>query len=204
MFLPTKRFVRSERKYILKALKAGKHVLLKDPLSTSFDEFTEQLAYAKKYQKFVQFSTTFVHQYRVRRFMDRVLREDIFGRIHNISASLQVNYDELEKVGVKLPISEPHDGCIRVLGRFCVLVATLMFSRLGSTAISAKVHNAERGSKGEFISAECTINFTQVSHFLTVNFSLQPLVSLTFFVSCIEPNLKIRCWLHQFLHAAIY
>ena len=154
---------RCERHYVLKALKAGKHVLLKDPLSTSFDEFSEQLVYAKQYQKFIQFSTMFVHQYRVIRFMDWVLREDIFGRIHGISANLQVNYDELEKFGVTLPMTGPHHGCIRVLGRFCVLVCTLMFSRLGSTAVSAKVHNVERGNLGEFVSAECSVNFTQVS-----------------------------------------
>lgn len=53
----------SQREYVLEALKAGKHVLLNDPVSTSMPEFVEQQTLAKKYGKFIQFSTMFVHQF---------------------------------------------------------------------------------------------------------------------------------------------
>lgn len=153
---------RHEREYVLAALKAGKHVLLKDPLSTSLHEFTEQLEFAKRYQKFIQFSTMFVHQYRVGRFMDRVIREQRFGRIHTINANLQLSYDDLDKVGKKFPLEGPGDGCIRVLGRFCVLVSVLIFSRIGSTVTSAQVLSTELGSLGECVAAKCVVHFTEV------------------------------------------
>lgn len=54
---------RSQRVYVLEALKSGKHVLLNDPVSTGMGEFIEQQTLAKKYGKFIQFSTMFVHQF---------------------------------------------------------------------------------------------------------------------------------------------
>jgi predicted dehydrogenase len=55
--------VRSQQEYVLQALQSGKHVLLNDPVSTSMGEFIEQQKLAKKYGKFIQFSTMFVHQF---------------------------------------------------------------------------------------------------------------------------------------------
>ena len=171
------RLRRYEREYVLAALAAGKHILLNDPLSTSLDEFVEQQECAKQHQKFFQFVAMFVHQYRTGRFMDRVVREDKFGHIHSISANLQMNYNELEKVGVQVAEKGSRDGCIRVLGRFCVLVSTLMFSRVGSNAVSAKVLRIERGPYKEIISAECIVHFTQVRSDLTL--LLPPIYSPT-------------------------
>jgi predicted dehydrogenase len=102
-------------------LNAKKHVLVNDPISTVLPEYMETLECAKKNGKFIQSSTMFVHQYRVQRFMNHVLQDDHFGRITQVDASIQLNCDDVEKVGVKLPLRK-QDGSIRVLGRFCVLV----------------------------------------------------------------------------------
>ena len=111
----------SERDYVLSSLKAGKHVLLNDPLSTSLGEFIEQEQMAKECGKFVQFLTMFVHQYRVRRFIDRILYDEGFGRINSIESYLRLCYDDVEKVGVSLPLKlNEGTSSIRVLGRFCV------------------------------------------------------------------------------------
>jgi hypothetical protein len=153
---------RLESKYVLSALEAGKHVLLRDPRSTSLVEFTEQLDYATRFGKFVQFSTMFVHQYRVQRYMDRVLREESFGRIHSIKAHLFLNYNDINKVGCKLPLGED-EGSIRVLGRFCVLVSTLFFNRVGSFAKSAQVHEMKKSPEGVILSADCSVKYTEAS-----------------------------------------
>mmetsp|Transcript_5919 Transcript_5919/g.17752 ORF Transcript_5919/g.17752 Transcript_5919/m.17752 type:complete len:346 (+) Transcript_5919:83-1120(+) len=152
----------SEQTYILKALDAKKHVLVKDTVSTYLGEFMEQMEHAKKSDKFIQFSTMFIHQYRVQRFMDRVVREEYFGRIHSIQASLLLNYQDVRKVGVTLPLNS-QTGCIRALGRYCILFSALTFSRVGSTAVSAQVHTYEKGQNGELTHATCTIRFTKVS-----------------------------------------
>lgn len=150
----------SQREYVLEALKCGKHVLLNDPVSTSMSEFVEQQTLAKKYGKFIQFSTMFVHQFQVLRFINRVLGDEEFGWIHRIDASLHLCYDDVEKVGVKLPLGEGN-GSIRVLGRFCVLVSTLFFSQVGSVAKSAKVENLEYGENGVITKAACIVKFTE-------------------------------------------
>ena len=152
-----------QKNYVLSALKSGKHVLLNDPVSTSLIEFKEQQEVAKRYGKFIQFSTMFVHQYRVQRFIDRILFDKGFGRINSIESYLRLSYDDVEKVGVTLPLGM-NDGSIRVLGRFCVLVSTLFFSRVGSFARSAQVTHANTGMNGEIVTAECIVKYTEVSH----------------------------------------
>lgn len=92
--------------------------------------------------------------------MNRVLQDNGFGRITEVEASIQLNRADVEKVGVKLPLRQ-QDGSIRVLGRFCVLVSTLFFNRLGSFAESARVKSATVGENGEILSAECSVKYTQ-------------------------------------------
>jgi len=149
----------SQKDYVLQALNAKKHVLANDPTSVKLSDFMEELECAKKNGKFIQTTAMFVHQYRVQRFLNHVLKDDNFGRITDVDASIQLNCDDVEKVGVKLPLRR-EDGCIRVLGRFCVLVSTLFFNRVGSYAESASVKSWRCGANGEIVSADCTVNFT--------------------------------------------
>jgi len=149
----------SQKKYVIEALNAKKHVLANDPTSVILSDFVEELECAKRNGKFIQTTCMFVHQYRVQRFLNHVLQDDNFGRITEVDASIQLNCDDVEKVGVKLPLRK-EDGCIRVVGRFCVLVSTMFFNRVGSYAESAKVKSWKHGSNGEVVSADCTVNFT--------------------------------------------
>lgn len=149
----------AQKEYVIQALNAKKHVLANDPTSVILSDFMEELECAKKNGKFIQTTCMFVHQYRVQRFLNHVLQDKNFGRITEVDASIQLNFDDVEKVGVKLPLRR-EDGCIRVLGRFCVLVSTMFFNRVGSYAESARVKSWRRGSNGEIVSADCTVNFT--------------------------------------------
>jgi len=149
----------SQKDYVLQALNAQKHVLANDPTSVKLSDFMEELECAKKNGKFIQTTAMFVHQYRVQRFLNHVIQDDSFGRIIEVDTSIQLNCDDVEKVGVKLPLRR-EDGCIRVLGRFCVLVSTMFFNRVGSYAESARVKSWRFGSNGEIVSADCTVNFT--------------------------------------------
>jgi len=149
----------SQKGYVLQALNAKKHVLVNDPISTPMNEFIDELECAKKNNKFIQTTAMFVHQYRVQRFMNHVLQDDKFGRITEADVSIQLNCDDVEKVGIKLPLRQ-EDGCIRVLGRFCVLVSTMFFNRVGSYAESARVKSWKCGDHGEIVSADCIVKFT--------------------------------------------
>jgi len=145
--------------YVLYALKADKHVLLKDPISTSYDEFMEQLNCAQRMGKFIQFSTMFVHHHRVKTFMDCVAYEK-FGNIESINALLTFSYNDLHNVGVNFPLVAGM-GCLRRLGRFCVLISALLLQRVGSRPISAQVKRALVSETGEPYSADCIVHFTQ-------------------------------------------
>lgn len=145
---------------VIRALKAGKHVLLNDPVSTSLGDFKVQQECAKKNGKFIQFRTMFFHQFSVRKFFERVLCDERFGTITSIDCNVRVCYKDVQKVGVMLPLGKD-DGAIRVLGRFCILVSALFFSRVGIFAHSAKVLSAKLGSQGEVISARCIVKFTE-------------------------------------------
>jgi predicted dehydrogenase len=90
-------------------LEAGKHCLLKDPVSTSFDGFRDQLGLRRKVGKFVQFSTMFVHHHhRVKTFLDCVLREK-FGAIESIDANLTVNFQDVEEVASRCHLKKVTD-----------------------------------------------------------------------------------------------
>lgn len=165
------------RSYAIAALQANKHVLLNDPVSISLEAFNEQLDYARKHRKFVQSTTAFAQQYRVRQFMECVLREEDFGRVTGINAHLTVCVKDLPLVGVNqppLPVGV-NQGCIRRLGRYCVLFSIVLFGRTGSHPISAQVHRTkveeregkeqqqqydEANSKPEPIHAECTVKYS--------------------------------------------
>ena len=153
----------SQKEYVLQALNAKKHVLANDPTSVHLKDFVEELECAKTNGKFIQTTAMFVHQYRVQRFLNHVLQDENFGRINGVDASIQLQLQpkDLEKVGIvhKLPLRK-EDGCIRVLGRFCVLVSTMFFNRVGSYAESAKVNSWGVGPSGEIVSADCTVQFT--------------------------------------------
>ncbi len=87
--------------------------------------------------------------------------DEEFGWTHRIDATLHLSYNDVEKVGVKLPLRQG-DGCIRVLGRFCVLISALFFSQAGSFAETAKVESFEIGENGEMTKAKCVVKFTEV------------------------------------------
>ncbi|CAB9497674.1 dihydrodiol dehydrogenase [Seminavis robusta] len=166
------------RPFVLSALEHKKHVLLNDPVSISLPAFNEQLQYAKKFGKFVQSSTPFIHQYRVRQFMDLVLREETFGRVTCMDAYLSVCPRDLPLVGIanNQMALLPNQGCIRRLGRYCVLFGILIFGKLGSHPIAAQVHDAEFDEQqqrqaektnggqprtaAEPVRAECTIKYS--------------------------------------------
>ncbi|VEU37057.1 unnamed protein product [Pseudo-nitzschia multistriata] len=149
----------SQKQYVLQSLNAKKHVLANDPTSVKLPEFMEELECAKKNGKFIQTTAMFVHQYRVQRFMNHVIQDDKFGRITDVESSIKLNYNQVERVGATLPL-QPEHGCIRVLGRFCVLASTMFFNRVGSYAESAQVKSWKHGSHGEIVAADCYVKFT--------------------------------------------
>lgn len=148
-----------QRKYVLAALQAGKHVLLKDLVSTPSKDYREQLEFAKASGKFIQFSTMFVHHYRVQTFLDCVSAKKTFGSIKDIDAILIINLQDLEEVHVSLPLTAGQ-GCIRRLARYCVLISTLMLRSNHFPVRATVTDNVTDETSGEPIAANCQVEFS--------------------------------------------
>lgn len=150
----------SQHQCVLDAVRAGKHVLVHDVKSTVYEEFMERLRLAVERRRFIQSSTMFIHNERVKVFMDCCNSRHKFGDIQTIKAKLILNYDDaVDILGVQFPPAKG-DGCIRRLGRYCVLIATLLLSRAGSRPISVQVVQCELSDKNEPLSAECIVQYT--------------------------------------------
>ena len=116
-------------------------------------------------------------------------QEEDFGNITSMDAHLSVCSKDLEQVGVSPPPAplKENEGCIRRLGRYCVLYSILLFGKLGSHPVSVQVHSAtvqetETNNVGtssdddakqssapmtkEPISAKCTVNYSDVRHLI--------------------------------------
>ena len=150
----------NQRDFVVNALNANKHVLLDDPESTDFNEFKEQLACARKHNRFIQFATMFVHQHRVLSFLECVRAEN-FGSIESIDVLLTLNVRDVSKVGVRFPLREGH-GCIRRLGRYCALISSLMLTKghVKTRPYSAQVKNVLLSDTDEPLQAYCVVKFS--------------------------------------------
>lgn len=148
-----------QRHYVLAALQAGKHVLLKDLVSTPSDDYREQLEYARTAGKFIQFSTMFVLHYRAQSYLSCVCTNETFGAIQHIDAMLTINLQDLHVVDVSLPLTAGQ-GCVRRLARYCVLVATLMLRTNQKPVRATVTKHVTDDTSGEPISANCEVEFS--------------------------------------------
>jgi hypothetical protein len=112
--------------------------------------------------RFLQSSTMFVHHHRVKVFLACVNNQATFGNLQSIHAKLLVNYDDAARImGVEFPLVKRGDGCVRRLGRYCVLISVLLLSRAGSQPVSAFVEpQYEHEDDVEPTSAQGTVHFT--------------------------------------------
>jgi predicted dehydrogenase len=152
----------TQHMYVMQALRARKHVLFYDRVSQPLHEFQEQLKLAFRVGRFLQSSTMFVHHHRVKVFMACVNNEKTFGNLESIHAKLLVNYDDASRImGAKFPLARRGDGCVRRLGRYCVLITSLLLSRAGSRPVSAHVvPRYEHEDDKEPTEAKGTVTFT--------------------------------------------
>jgi hypothetical protein len=144
--------------YVMRALRACKHVLIKDLVSTPCDEFREQIGCARAVGRFLQFSTMFVNHYRSQSFMNCVSAQNTFGAIQHIKAMLSIHHRDLGAIDVTFPLL-PGQGCIRRLVRYNLLISTLIL-RVGSKPVTAQVlESVADEASGQPISADCIVKF---------------------------------------------
>ena len=112
-------------------------------------------------RKFIQFSTMFVHHFHSQSFMDCVCSSTTFGEIQAVESILMINEKDLEHhLNITFPLAVGQ-GCVRRLGRYAVLITTLMLknSKNKPTRAMVMVSDTDKRS-GQPTAANCIIEFS--------------------------------------------
>ena len=145
---------------IERALQAGKHVLVDDPVTTSVQDYCRLINLAHSQKKHLQDTTMFVYHHAVREFLTYILDEATFGEIKKVDACFDIHSDDARFRGIT---SDEQRGCIDDLCRYCVVLGLLVFQRSGRKAISVQVTTVERDERGFPMHCMCRVKFQGVS-----------------------------------------
>lgn len=151
-----------KKDWVLKALRAGKHVVLEKPAALTGLDYQEMLDEAYANNKFLLDGTMFPHHPRTRKILDSVSE---IGQVNRIQASFTFLADQAFLEGSDIRArkdGDPH-GCIGDLGWYCIRYALIVFGKLGSTVESAQVVDIELNKHGVPVDATCVIRFQNVS-----------------------------------------
>jgi predicted dehydrogenase len=150
---------------IEKALRAGKHVLADDPVTTSVTEYCRLVNLAHQCRRHLQDTTMFVYHHAVREFLDCILDEKSFGEITEIKALFDINPKDGRFRGILDPNDAANErrGVIGDLCRYCAVLGLLIFQRSGRKALSAQITGIARDDKGILNHVVCQVNFEGVS-----------------------------------------
>ena len=199
-----------KKQWVIKALYAGKHVVIEKPAALNATDYDEMLAAAQENKKFLLDGTMFPHHQRTREILDCVASttSNSIGNVDRIEADFTFLASESFLDGSDIRArkdGDPH-GCIGDLGWYCIRYALMVFESLGSKVLNAQVVDFELNKHGVCIDATCVIRFENVSitdlcHFffsLSLYFSnlhASPIKYLINLIPCTEKGIVVSLWL---------
>lgn len=142
------------------ALRANKHVLVDDPITTSIPQFQLLVHLAQEKKLHMQDTTTFIYHHGLRKFELCVLDKESFGDINNISVCFDINPTFAREHGI-LTVSNSTNslGVIGTLVRYCLILGNLVYIRAGREPVSAQITYLETNEDGVPMHAICVIKF---------------------------------------------
>jgi len=154
-------------RYVAKALRSGKHVLLEKPVAPSSKSYREMLHAASQNGKFLMDGTMFVHHPRTKHFVTSIPNPNrvTFNFTFDGGSDFLKNDIRLKKDGDPM-------GCIGDLGWYCVRMGLLVFSSHdagmlvrddgdGGTFVTAvQVVRYEVNEEGVPYDADCLVHFS--------------------------------------------
>jgi hypothetical protein len=149
------------------ALKAGKHVMVDDPISPLMSTYHDliQLAHAQKLQ--LQETTMFLYHHGLKEFFGYALNKSTFGTIRHVQIELDFPEQNFEHVCNLRSYSTPGDiepyGCINDLARYSALLGILLFRKTNRKPLSARVIKVNRRNGTCISNCECQIQWEGVS-----------------------------------------
>ena len=106
------------KEWVLRALNAGKHVLVEKPVAINYEDYLEMRQVAFACRKFLMDGTMFVHNPRTDAFLNCVTDEHIFGDIDRIDVDFTLQgSDDFFQNNIRLKADGDPLGCIGDLVR---------------------------------------------------------------------------------------
>jgi predicted dehydrogenase len=167
------------KEWVVKALRADKHVLLEKPVALSAADFTDMLSEAYRNNKFIMDGTMFPHHNRTSDVLQAVLNQDVFGTLNRIQSSFSfLGNDDFFANDIRVQKDGDPLGCIGDLGWYCVRFALLVYGKLGLKVESVQALDFRLTPDSDIpVDATCLVRFEQVSRLFT---------------SMLKPHLLIR------------
>jgi predicted dehydrogenase len=152
---------RIKKDWIMKALKAKKHVLCEKPVSIAASDYEELLAVAKEAGRYIMDGTMFVHNSRTGHLLEYISREAAFGKVMRINSEFTFRGDEdFFDNDIRTTKNGDPYGCIGDLGWYCVRLAQIVFKKVDcGTVTRAQTTFWELNEEGVPIDAQCMVFF---------------------------------------------
>jgi hypothetical protein len=139
-------------KIVEQALKAGKHVLVDDPVSSSVSTYNELIQLAHAQQRHLQETTMFLYHHGLKDFFTYTLNDSTFGTIRHVH--LDLDFAE-ESFG---------HSCLSDLTRYASLLGILLFRKINRKPLSARVIKLHRQNGVCICSCDCQVQMEDVSY----------------------------------------
>ena len=153
-----------KKEWAIKALQAGKHVVLEKPVGLSAAEFEEMLDVAYAQKKFILDGTMFNHHGRTDSVLQCAADEEKIGIVNRIESSFTFMTDAaFQESNIRARKDGDPLGCVGDLGWYCVRYAQLVFGKLGSKVKSAQVFENVNTKHGVPFATTCVVRFEGVS-----------------------------------------
>lgn len=159
-----------KKQWVIKALHAGKHVVIEKPAALNATDYEEMLKVAQENKKFLLDGTMFPHHQRTRDILECVAStttttSSSIGNVDRIEVDFTFLASQSFLDGSDIRArkdGDPH-GCLGDLGWYCIRYALMVFESLGSKVLNAQVVDFELNKHGVCIDATCVIRFENVS-----------------------------------------
>lgn len=148
---------RLHKEWVIKCLRAGKHVLVEKPVATCVKDYEEMLHVAYETGKFLMDGTMYPHHNRTHDLIACARDEARVGKVDRIETAFSfLGDDAFFRNDIRTKSDGDPLGCIGDLGWYCIRMALLIFP---TKPVAARVVDVKLTSDGVPLSASCFVHF---------------------------------------------
>jgi len=167
------------KEWVIKALEAGKHVMVEKPVAMCYEDYIEMRSAALKNGRYLQDASMFIYFPRLDGFVSCIKDRKSFGEIERINAIYTLSIDsdsDFTVQRIRRSLKGNPFGCIGDLGWYCLRVGIVLFCKYeGLSVQSAQVVDHKLNDHGVPVDSTCIVRFDEVSFVLKLCLLLVPL-----------------------------